>query len=78
MPFAQLAAQGLGGLRLVELDRPLLRTAARLRALHPALRTPDALQLAAALSAGRSSFVTNDRDLPVIRGLTVLKLTGYL
>ena len=67
-----------GGLRLVELDRPLLRTAARLRALHPALRTPDALQVAAALSAGCSSFVTNDRDLPAIRGLTVMKLTSYL
>lgn len=66
------------GLRLVELDRPLLRTAARLRALHPALRTPDALQLAAALSAGCSSFVTNDRDLPALPGLRVLKLTSYL
>jgi predicted nucleic acid-binding protein len=66
------------GLRLVELDRPLLRTAAQLRALHPSLRTPDALQLGAALSAGCSSFVTNDRDLPALAGLRVLKLTSYL
>jgi len=66
------------GLRLVDLDRLLLRTAAQLRALHPSLRTPDALQLGAALSAGCSSFVTNDRDLPAIPGLRVLKLKSYL
>jgi predicted nucleic acid-binding protein len=66
------------GLHLVNLDLPLLRSAAQLRALHPSLRTPDAVQLGAALSAGCSSFVTNDRDLPAIPGLRVLKLTSYL
>jgi len=62
----------------VDLDRPLLRTAAQLRAVHPAMRTPDAIQLAAALVAGCSCFVTNDRDLPAIPGLRILKLTSYL
>ena len=42
------------------------------------MRTPDALQLAAALSAGCSTFVTNDRDLPAVTGLEVLKLRSYL
>jgi predicted nucleic acid-binding protein len=66
------------GVRLVDVDRSQLRTAAQLRELHPSVRTPDALQLAAALSAGCSAFVTNDRDLPAVPGLDVLKLRSYL
>ena len=65
-------------MRLVEIGRAQLRVAAQLRAQHAALRTPDALQLAAALSAGCSAFVTNDRDLPGVPGLRVLKLRDYL
>jgi predicted nucleic acid-binding protein len=52
------------GLRLVEIDRPLLRSAAQVRARHPSVRTPDAIQLATALAAGCTTFVTGDRDLP--------------
>lgn len=66
------------GVRLVDIGRAELRVAAQLRALHPTLRTPDALQLAAALSSGCSTFVTNDRSLPPLRGLKVLKLRDYL
>ena len=66
------------GVRLVDIDRSQLRTAAQLRALHPSVRTPDALQLAAALLAGCTAFVTNDRDLPAVPGLEVLKLRSYL
>ena len=66
------------GVRLVDIDRSQLRTAAQLHALHPSVRTPDALQLAAALFAGCSAFVTNDRDLPAVPGLEVLKLRSYL
>jgi predicted nucleic acid-binding protein len=66
------------GVRLVDIGRPQLRMAAQLRALHPSVRTPDALQLASALSAGCPTFVTNDRDLPAVPGLRVLKLRSYL
>lgn len=66
------------GVRLVDLGRPQLKVAAQLRALHPSVRTPDALQLAAALSAGCPVFVTNDRDLPSVPGLAILKLRSYL
>jgi predicted nucleic acid-binding protein len=66
------------GVRLVEIGRGELRMAAQLRAVHPSVRTPDALQLAAALSAGCSAFVTNDRDLPALPGLRILKLRDYL
>lgn len=66
------------GLRLVDIGRDELRSAAQLRAVHSSLRTPDALQIAAALSAGCHSFVTNDRALPPVAGLRILKLRDYL
>ena len=65
------------GLRLVDVDRPLLRAAAQLRALC-GLGTPDALQVAAALSQRCSVFLTNDRRLPPVPGLRVLQLRDYL
>jgi len=64
------------GLRLVELDRSQLRTAVQLRALH-GVGTPDALQLAAALSQRCTAFVTNDRRLPALPGLRVVQLDDY-
>ena len=66
------------GLRLVDLGRAELRMAAQLRALHPNLRTPDALLLAGALSAGCSAFLTNDRELPRLPGMKVVQLRSYL
>jgi predicted nucleic acid-binding protein len=47
--------------------------AAELRARHN-LKTPDAIQLAVALSAKATIFLTNDRDFPRIDGMTVLRL----
>ena len=64
------------GLRLVELDRVQLRSAAKLRALHR-VRTPDALQLAAALTTRCGAFLTNDRDLPEIPGLRIVQLRDF-
>jgi predicted nucleic acid-binding protein len=65
------------GLRLVDLDRSLLRGAAHLRATL-SVKTPDALQLAAALMTGCTSFVTNDRALPRVPGLRIVQLRDYL
>jgi predicted nucleic acid-binding protein len=50
-----------------------LTLAAELRATTGAA-TPDALQLATALATGCSSFLTNDRRLPSVPGLKVVKL----
>jgi predicted nucleic acid-binding protein len=61
------------GLVLVDMDRVLLRSAAGLRAMY-GVRTPDALQLAAALTVRCGSFVTNDRAIPPIPGLEVIQL----
>jgi predicted nucleic acid-binding protein len=64
------------GLRLVDVDRVQLRTAAELRARH-GIRTPDALQLAAALTAGSAAFVTSDGRLRDLPGLPVLRLRDF-
>ncbi len=66
------------GLRLIEIGRAQLRAAAQLRGMHRSLKTPDALQLSAALGAGCTTFVTNDRDLPRIPDLEIVQLKDYL
>jgi len=65
------------GLTLVDLDRPILRAAAHLRATH-GVRTPDALQLAAGLWGRCGAFLTNDRRLPSLPNLPVLQLRDLL
>ena len=51
--------------------------AAELRARHN-LRTPDAIQLATALAAGASSFLTNDSQLPRLARLNTLVLSQLI
>jgi uncharacterized protein len=63
-------------LRIVDLGREQLRAAAQLRAVT-GVKTPDALQLVAALTVGCTAFLTNDRRLPEIPGLRVLQLASY-
>ena len=65
------------GIRIVDLTRDQLRTAAQLRAAT-AVRTPDALQLAAAITSRCTSFITNDRRLPAVAGTRVLQLADYV
>lgn len=65
------------GLTMVELDRPMLKAAAQLRAVS-GVRTPDALQLAAGLARGCAAFVTNDRRLPELRTLPVIQLRDHV
>ncbi len=65
------------GVHVVDLSRDQLRTAAQLRAQHAGLRTPDAIQLAAAISRGCRTFVTNDRRMPAPDGLRVLQLSEF-
>jgi predicted nucleic acid-binding protein len=64
------------GIRLIDLSRDHLRLAAQLRA-RIGIHTPDALQLAASLVANCSTFVTNDRRLPALLGLSIVQLRGY-
>jgi predicted nucleic acid-binding protein len=64
------------GVRLVELSHDQLRAAAQLRAAT-GVKTPDALQLVAAIGAGCTAFLTNDRRLPPVPGLRVMEVMTY-
>lgn len=64
------------GLVLVPLDLELLRAAARLRAATR-MKTPDALQVAAALATGCTGLLTNDRRYPEVPGIRVLQVADY-
>ena len=65
------------GVRLIEISRGQLRAAAQLRAAT-GVKTPDALQIVAAISTGCKSFLTNDRRLPPIPGLRIVELSSYV
>ena len=65
------------GIRLVELSRDQLRAAAQLRAATGA-NVPDALQLVAAIGAGCTTFLTNDRRLPPVPGLRIIQLASHV
>lgn len=64
---------GAEGLITISLSQDIAEVAARLRASHN-IRTPDAIQMATALRAGASHFLTNDVRVPSLPELKVLVL----
>src|SRR5262249_9680277 len=64
-------------MRLLPITQPILREAARLRAITK-LRTPDALHAATAMHAGCVLFVTNDLGFRGVAGLPVVNLDDLL
>jgi predicted nucleic acid-binding protein len=64
------------GFRMVDITREQLLAAAQLRAVT-GIKTPDALQMSAALASGCRALITNDRRLPSVSGLRVIQLTTY-
>ena len=64
-------------LPISDISRDHLRAAAQLRAAT-GVKTPDALQVVAALAVGCTAFLTNDRDLPKIPSLRILQLSSYV
>lgn len=64
------------GVQVAEISRDHLRAAAQLRAAT-SVKTPDALQLIAAMAGGCPVFLTNDRELPAIPGIRILQLSSY-
>ncbi len=65
------------GVHVADIFRDHLRAAAQLRAAT-GVKTPDSLQVVAALAVGCTAFLTNDRDLPTIPGLRILQLSSYV
>ena len=61
----------------VSVDAGVARRAASLRADY-GIRTPDAVQIGAALQAGATAFVTNDRRLAKVQDLRVVVFDDYL
>jgi predicted nucleic acid-binding protein len=60
-------------LMTLEVSNAIAEQAARLRAVHN-IRTPDAIQISAALEAGATHFFTNDIRLPEIPSIQILSL----
>jgi predicted nucleic acid-binding protein len=64
-------------LMTLEISNAIAEQAARLRATHK-IRTPDAIQLSAALEAGITHFFTNDIRLPEIPSIQILSLDALV
>jgi predicted nucleic acid-binding protein len=64
-------------LLVVPLDFGILRAAAYVRATAR-LKTPDALQVASALSAECTAFLSNDSRISPLPGLRILQLEDYI
>lgn len=60
-------------LMTLEVSNAIAEQAAQLRAIHN-IRTPDAIQISAALEAGATHFFTNDIRLPDIPSIQILSL----
>ena len=69
----QTILSGSRNLSVIDINAAIADRAARLRADYR-LRTPDALQLAAALDSGCDAFLCNDRDLRRVSSLQILLL----
>jgi predicted nucleic acid-binding protein len=63
------------GVRIADISRDHLRAAAQLRA-KTGMKTPDSLQIVAALAASCTAFITNDRELPTVPGIRILQLAS--
>ncbi len=60
---------------ILDMNKEIALLAAKLRAEYSSLRTPDAIHLASAISAGANTFITTDRRIPrKIKGLKVIVL----
>lgn len=65
-------------LTVLSITAPIAQHAAELRATRN-LKTPDAIQLAAALDHGTRALITNDRDFGVsAEHLQIVQLTQHL
>jgi predicted nucleic acid-binding protein len=64
-------------LMTLEVSSAIAEQAAQLRAAHN-IRTPDAIQVSAALNAGATHFFTNDVRLPEIPSIQILSLDALV
>ena len=62
------------GISTIPVTQEIAEEAARLRSIYSSVRTPDAIQIATAMRATASCFLTNDTRLPSLSGLKMLQL----
>lgn len=60
-----------------DVSAAIAESAAQLRSRHN-IRTPDAIQIAAAMHAGATHFLTNDTRLPTFQALEILVLDDLI
>lgn len=65
---------GGGIFTVVDVDKQIARSAAKLRAEYSSLRAPDAIHLASAIEAGAKVFFTTDRGIPKKIGKLTVKI----
>jgi predicted nucleic acid-binding protein len=65
-------------IRTNAISSSILREAAKLRALHRSLKTPDAIHAATAFHVGASLFLSNDYGFRAIPGLPLVLLDDIL
>lgn len=70
--------QQLPNLTVITVDTHLALLTAKLRALYPSLRTPDAIQLSSALLNHAKIFITNDKKLTQVKQIKVKLLSEYV
>jgi predicted nucleic acid-binding protein len=61
--------------KVLPLSQEIAEQAASIRAVHSKIHTSDAIQLATAIYAETSFFITNDLNLPVLPGLRMIMLS---
>lgn len=67
--------QALPNLEIISIDWHVARLAAKLRATYSVVKTPDAIQIAAALLSNCQGFITNDNKLKQVKELKVVTFT---
>jgi len=70
--------QQLPNLEIIPIDWYIARLASKLRAEYKAIRTPDALQIAAPLFRNYSGFITNDARFKQIKQIKTILLKDYI
>jgi predicted nucleic acid-binding protein len=64
-------------LMTLDVSSAIAEQAAELRAVHN-IRTPDAIQISAAINAGATHFFTNDIKLPAIPSIKILSINELI
>jgi len=67
-----------GNIKLVEISEDIADKAGKLRGKYPALKTIDALQIAAAIHVRADVFLTNDKKLKKVKEIQIMVLSDYL